>query len=109
MLSALEEFGISHSDGTIYLYLAKMGPKKGNELAKALKMTKQQLLLSLKKLEDRGLIMTESKKIKTFSALPFDKLLECLIYVKLEKAKAIQNRKAELLALWESIKTKKEV
>jgi len=109
VLSALEEFGISHSDGMIYIYLAKMGPKKEDELAKALKMSKQQLHMSLKKLEDRGLIMTDSKKTATFSALPFDKVLECLIYVKMEKARAIQNRKVELLALWESIKAKEEV
>ena len=109
VLNALEEFGLSHSDGIIYIYLAKMGPKKKNELVKALKMTKQQLYSSLKKLEDRGLIIAESNKTTTFSALPFDKVLECLVYTKMEKAKAIQNRKVELLALWESIKSKEEV
>jgi DNA-binding transcriptional regulator GbsR (MarR family) len=109
ILSALGEFGISRSDGIMYIYLAKMGPKKEDELAKALKMSKQQLKTSLKKLEYRGLIITGSKKTTTYSALPFDKVFESLIYAKMEKAKAIQNRKVELLALWESIKSKEEV
>jgi sugar-specific transcriptional regulator TrmB len=109
VLNALEEIGISHYEGMIYIYLAKTGPKKDAEIAKALKISKKQLYASLKKLENKGLILTDSKNKTIFSALPFDKVLECVIFVKMEIAKEIQNKKVELLALWESIRSKEEV
>jgi len=108
VLNALEEFGISSIEGTVYVYLAKIGPKKATELSEAIKIAEQQLYPILRRLEDRGLIMLDSKKSTTFSALPFDKVLEFLIQVKIQKAQAIKNNKTELISLWESIEFQKE-
>ena len=108
VLKALEEFGISKSDANLYIYLAKKGSKKGSELLEALRISKQQLYPSLRSLESRGLVMASTNLPAEFSALPFEKVLDCLIHLKKKKAKEIQNKKVELLTLWESSESEKE-
>lgn len=108
VLKTLEEFEISKADATLYVYLAKKGPKETAELAKSLNTTKQKLYPILRNLEKKGLIMANEKHITIFSALPFDKAIDSLMHVKMVKAKEINNKKIELLALWESIEAEKE-
>jgi len=108
VLKALEEFGISKSDANLYIYLAKKGPKKASELGKTLRISKQQLYPALRNLESRGLVIASPDRPSKFSALPFEKVLECLIHLKKEKFKEIQNKKVELLTLWESSECEKE-
>ena len=97
VLRALKEFGISETEANVYVYLAKKGSKSSVESAKALKMPAQ-----------KGLLMSTSSHSAVFSALSFEKVLECLVHMKVQKAKEINEKKIELLALWESVEVEKE-
>ena len=108
VLRALKEFGISETEANVYVYLAKKGSKSSVELAKALKMPAQKLNSTLQNLEKKGLLMSTSSHSAVFSALSFEKVLECLVHMKVQKAKEINEKKIELLALWESVEVEKE-
>ena len=104
VLKTLEGFGLSRTDAEVYVYLAKKGPKKGRELAKDLQVTKQQLYPSLKNLKNKGIVTASHERPALFSALAFKKVLELLIEIKVEQAKAIKETKKELLYSWRSIR-----
>jgi sugar-specific transcriptional regulator TrmB len=103
VLKTLEGFGLSRIDAEVYVYLAKKGPKKGRELANALQVTKQQLYPSLKNLKNKGIVTASLERPALFSAVAFEQVLELLIEIKVEQAKAIKETKKELLDSWRSI------
>jgi len=90
-------------DAKVYVYLAKKGPKKGRELANALQVTKQQLYPSLKNLKNKGVVTASLERPALFSAVAFEKVVELLIKIKVEQAKAIKETKEELLSSWRSM------
>lgn len=90
-------------DAEVYVYLAKKGPKKGRALANALQVTKQQLYPSLKNLKNKGVVTASLERPALFSAVAFEKVIELLIAIKVEQAKAVKETKKELMDSWRSI------
>ena len=103
VLKTLEGFGLSRTDAEVYVYLAKKGSKKGRELANALQITKQQLYPSLKNLKNKGIVTVSCERPALFSAVAFEKVMELLITVKMEQAKAFEETKKQLMDNWRSI------
>jgi HTH-type transcriptional regulator, sugar sensing transcriptional regulator len=103
VLKTLEGFGLSRTDAEVYVYLAKKGSKKGRELANALQITKQQLYPALTNLKNKGIVTVSRERPTLFSAVAFEKVLELLITIKMDQAKAIKETKKELLNSWRSI------
>ncbi len=103
VLKTLECFGLSRTDAEVYVHLAKKGPKNGPELAKILQVTKQQLYPSLKNLKNKGVVISSPERPALFSAVTFEKVLELIITIKVEQAKAIKETKKELMDSWKSI------
>jgi sugar-specific transcriptional regulator TrmB len=103
VLKTLEGLGLSRVDAEVYVYLAKKGPRKGRKLANDLQITKQQLYPSLRNLEKKGIVTTSLDRPALFSALAFEKVLELLITIKMDQAKAIKETKKELLKSWLSM------
>ena len=108
VLKTIEAFGLSRMDAEVYVYLAKEGPKKGRELAKALQVTKQQLYPSLKNLKEKGVVTASLEHPALFSALAFEKVVELLIAVKVEQAQAFKETKKELIDSWQSIEWREQ-
>ena len=107
LLRILVDLGIKRLDAEVYLYLATRGPKKGRIVYNELKISKQQLYRSLRKLQSRGMVNASPEHPARFSAMLFDKFLDLLIKAKKEQAKSLQASKEELLSSWRSI-TEKE-
>jgi len=99
VIKALIGFGLTRVDAEVYVYLAKKGPQKAVDLAKALNINKQKIYASLKNLQTKGLV---SKDRTIFSALPFEEALDLLIKMEKEQAQAMQESREELLTTWET-------
>jgi sugar-specific transcriptional regulator TrmB len=104
----LLSLGLSQTDFNVYLLLAAKGPKKAKNIANSLKITKQQLYSSLKKLKNRRIITVTSHHPATYSAVTFEKVIDQIINVKVDQSKAIKENKDQLLAIWDSIESKKK-
>jgi sugar-specific transcriptional regulator TrmB len=97
IIKALVGLGLSRSDAELYVYLAKKGPQKTVDLAKALIYNKRKIYSSLRNLQTKGLV---TKDCTLFSALPFEEALELLIKTKKEQTEAMIKHKKELLVNW---------
>jgi sugar-specific transcriptional regulator TrmB len=100
IIKTLEAFGLSRVDAKVYIYLSKTGPQNVEELIEALKMTKQQVLSSIKNLRDKGIVASSVGHPILFCAFSFEKVLEILINTEIEHAKTIRETKKELLSNW---------
>ena len=104
VLKTLANLGFDNIDAQIYVYLAKKGMKRAREIINALKLTKQQLYPSLKRLQSKGIIKLTIEHPARFSAIPFEKVLDLYIKAKIEETRILQHSKAEILSNWENLK-----
>ena len=107
VFKALMSVGLSEADTRVYVYLALKGPEKAGSIVDNLKMDKQQIYLSLKRLQDKGIVFADSKSRGVFSALLFEKALELLIEAEKEKTEILQETKKALLQDWKTSTRKK--
>jgi sugar-specific transcriptional regulator TrmB len=103
VLKKLVSLGLTRIDAKIYVYLAKRGAQKGRDIRKALRLTKQQLYPSLKKLQNKGIVSSTLEHPARFSAIPFERVLDLFIKAKVEETKRLQQSKEEILSKWELI------
>jgi sugar-specific transcriptional regulator TrmB len=103
VLKTLVDLGLARIDAKVYVFLAKKGPKKAQDVAMALRISKQQLYPSLKSLQSKGLVNATLEHPARFSAVPFEKALDLFAKAKMEEAKSIQQSKNEILTDWQSI------
>jgi sugar-specific transcriptional regulator TrmB len=107
LTKALTSLGLTGIDAEIYLLLAKEGLHPGRNIAEALKLYKQQLYRSLKRLQRKGIVSASLERPAQFSAASPEKILGFLIAAKKEQALVLQESREELLSSWRAI-TKKE-
>ncbi len=106
VLKSLVSMGLTRTDAKIYVFLAKRGPQKAQDIALAMKIAKQRLYPSLRRLQSTGLVNATLEHPARFSALSLEKALDLFAKVKLEEAKNIQQSKDSLLSDWQSIVVK---
>jgi HTH-type transcriptional regulator, sugar sensing transcriptional regulator len=100
----LQDFGFDKIDAQVYVYLAKKGIQKASDMCKALKLEKQQLYPSLKRLQGKGIVTSTFEHPARFSALPFEKVLNLFINEKMEETKRLQQNKEAILSNWQNLK-----
>jgi sugar-specific transcriptional regulator TrmB len=103
ILLTLQELGLSRLESEVYVYLAKAGPSKAEELVIRLRITKKQLYPALKELENKGILTSKPERSRLFSAVAFEELLNLFIRINVEKAIAVKETKQELVKRWQEI------
>ena len=100
IFKALVSLGLSQNDARVYIFLALKGSKKLKSIFDILQINKQQIVHSLENLQNKGIIVEDLDKKKTFSALAFEEALESLIKNKKKQAQTMQETKETLLSSW---------
>jgi sugar-specific transcriptional regulator TrmB len=103
VIETLVGFGFKPTDAQVYLFLAKKGPKRGKDLVNSLKLTKQQLYSSLKKLKERGIVNSTYERPAIFSAVAIERVLDILIKKKIEETQSMIRNKEEIISSWRSM------
>lgn len=97
------QFDLNRNEAEIYVYLGNKSSLDLNELLRGLKIGRKQLFRSLKSLEDKGLIISKTKESKEFCAVPFEKVLEELVQIKMKESIEASVTKKKLLSYWRSV------
>ena len=103
IFKTLVSLGLSEPDARVYIFLALKGPKETNSIVNNLKINKQQIIQSLRNLQNKDIIVVDIEKHNTFSALPFEEALKLLIKTEKEQTKI---KKENLLLNWKTMLTK---
>jgi sugar-specific transcriptional regulator TrmB len=96
----LKDFGLTDTEGNLYLFLARRGALKGTEIARQLKKDKGQVYNILKNLQAKGLVEATLEAPTRFTTVPFEKVVEATIKAKRDEAARIESIKQELLDYW---------
>jgi len=103
IFKALIELGLSQTDARVYIHLATKGSKSAKQICDALNIKKQIIYPSLKNLRNNRIIAVSSKRPLTFSALPFEEVLDMLIKKKFEQSEEILEKKEQVVRSWKSV------
>jgi sugar-specific transcriptional regulator TrmB len=104
VLNTLANLGFEEVDAKVYVFLAKKGNKKAIDICNALKLTKQQLYPSLKRLQAKGIVTSTLEHPAMFQVLSFEEVLDLFIKTKIEETRSLQQSKTQILSDWESLK-----
>lgn len=100
IIRSLLNLGFGQCDAEVYAFLSEMGAQSRKNIAGELKLTKQQLYRSLKKLRAGDLINASVGRPMQFSVVPLERILDFLIETKKEQTMALQESKEALLFSW---------
>jgi sugar-specific transcriptional regulator TrmB len=103
LLNTLVDFGLKRTEAQIYAFLAKKGPQRGKDLVRALKITRQQVYPSLKKLQQRGIVNSTTKRPAVFSAVSIEEVLDMFIKTRIEETQRLIQNKEKALFKWKSM------
>ena len=103
VLRTLESLGLLPFEAQVYVFLGKRGPQKARDIIKSLSVPKQLLYVTIKSLQSRGLITATLEHPATFSAIPFERVLDLFVKSKMEEVQRIERNKNDLLSDWQSI------
>jgi sugar-specific transcriptional regulator TrmB len=78
--------------------------QKASDICKAVKLTKQQLYPSLKRLQSKGIVNSTLEHPARFSVIDFEKVLDLFINAKMEETRSLQQSKAQILSNWQNLK-----
>jgi len=101
--TALSKFKLSKNETRVYLYLARFGAHKAQNIAESLGVHRTEAYKILKRLESQGLITKIMERPMKFVAVPFEQVLENLIEERRQRVRQMEQRKAELLKIWKSL------
>ncbi len=100
VLKTLEGFGLSRVEAEVYVYLAKAGPSKINQLANSLKITREELFSALRSLKKKGIVEVSFKHDALFSALTFEELVNRYVKLHVKQAQILKENKQQLIDSW---------
>lgn len=103
VLRTLEDLGLTELDARVYLFLGKRGSHKGQDIAKALKVRKEQVYRNLNNLQSKGIVSATLDHPARYSAEPFQKVLDLFIEAKMKEAQRLRESKDSILQDWQSI------
>ena len=105
----LRNFGLTHKQADVYLFLVKRAIATGGEISKQTKIDRSVIYRILKRLQAKGLVEPTLESPIRFMAVPVDKALDLIIKAKQEEIKAVEKAKKDLIEDLEAIrKTRSE-
>ena len=100
IIEILLQLGLTRTEAKVYVYLDNKGALNEREIMNGLGIAQHQLLKILSKLEAKGLVVSQIKTRKEFSAIAFEIILDRLIDLKLKQSKEISKTKKEVISSW---------
>jgi sugar-specific transcriptional regulator TrmB len=100
---ALMRFKLSKNEVKVYLFLARFGSQKVQQISENMDVHRTEVYKTLRTLEAQGLITRILDKPMKFAALPFEQVLENLIEGRRKRIIQLEQKKTELLEMWRSL------
>ena len=103
IVKQISRFDLSPTQAKIYVFLTKNNPKNLNEISKFLKLPKAKTYRHLNHLQNKGIIIANSKKPIKFEAIPLEKAVRILVDVKKNHINQLENEISYMITQWNMI------
>ncbi len=99
----LNALGFSSLEAKVYIYVAKLGPLSNEEIASQLDIKLLNLHQILDGLVKKGVVMPTIKNELSYTALPFEELIENFIRDEIDQTEEVTKNHQQLISTWKSL------
>jgi sugar-specific transcriptional regulator TrmB len=102
IVNVLTSFGLTNEDAQLYIQLAAVGPQNLPSIQNMTQLPLEQLSISLKKLEEKGLVQSVVNSQEIFKPVSFQEALVILVKSNLNEALEIEKKRDHMIKLWQA-------
>jgi sugar-specific transcriptional regulator TrmB len=99
----LNALGFSSLEAKVYIYVAKLGPLSNEEIAGQLDIKLSKLHQILDGLVKKGVVMPTIKSELSYTALPFEELIENFIRTEIDQTEEVTKNHQDLILTWKNL------
>lgn len=99
----LNTLGFSSLGAKVYIYVAKRGPLSNKEIANQLDIKLIDLCQILEGLVKRGFIIPTIKNEFSYTALPFEELIDNFIRTEIDQTEEVIKNHQQLISTWKTL------
>ncbi len=104
IVSELQEYGLTRNEARVLVFLAKTGPSKASDVARAVQINRTETYRTIRNLQRRGLVEATLERPVRFQSVPFDKCLRILIDERKAKLRILEQRGENLRRQFEDVR-----
>lgn len=104
IVAELQEYGLTRNEARVLVFLAKAGPSKASEVARAAQINRTETYRTIRNLQRRGLVEATLERPVRFQSVPFDKCVQALIDERKAKVRILEQRGEDLRHQFEGIR-----
>lgn len=92
IVAELQEYGLTRNEARVLVYLAKTGPSKASEVARAVQINRTETYRTIRNLQRRGLVEATLERPVRLQSVPFDRCLSILIEERKARLRILEQR-----------------
>src|SRR5208337_3158990 len=96
IVAKLQEYGLTGNEARVLVFLAKTGPSRASEIARAVQINRTETYRTIKNLQRRGLVEATLERPVRFQSVPFDRCLHILIDERKARLRILEQRGEDL-------------
>jgi len=92
IVAELQEYGLTRNEARVLVFLAKTGPSKASEVARAVQINRTETYRTIRNLQRRGLVEATLERPVRLQSVPFDRCLNILIDERKARLRILEQR-----------------
>jgi sugar-specific transcriptional regulator TrmB len=92
IVAELQEYGLTRNEARVLVFLAKTGPSKASEAARAVQINRTETYRTIRNLQRRGLVEATLERPVRLQSVPFDRCLSILIDERKARLRILEQR-----------------
>ena len=92
IVAELQEYGLTRNEARVLVFLAKTGPSKASDAARAVMINRTETYRTIRNLQRRGLVEATLERPVRFQSAPFEKCLSTLIEERRARLRILEQR-----------------
>ncbi len=104
IVADLQDYGLTRNEARVLVFLAKTGPSKASDVARAVQINRTETYRTIRNLQRRGLVEATLERPVRFQSMPFDRCLQILIDERKAKLRILEQRGENLRRQFEDVR-----
>jgi sugar-specific transcriptional regulator TrmB len=107
IVAELQEYGLTRNEARVLVFLAKTGPSKASEIARAVEINRTETYRTIRNLQRRSVVEATFERPVRFQSVPFEKCLQVLIDERKARLRILEQRGENLRRQFEGVQVER--
>ena len=104
IVAQLQDYGLTRNEARVLVFLAKTGPSKASEVARAVQINRTETYRTIRNLQRRGLVEATLERPVRLQSVPFDRCLRILIDERKARLRILEQHGEDLRRQFDNVR-----